>query len=256
MQSFHHSLVGFVVTILLTVQNISSVPSGKVVPSNKNGGANISGGISLEQDRIDCIASLPLECSGVLLSQRWLLTLSYCVNTSSEIEVKFVCKGNAPIYVGALRRFSSGHLSLLFLKREALLSRLFHFELPQNADNKQLRQDGFVPIVPKQTRELIAEPVFVDECPLNDEGIVKENICLVSRTKRSSLKACELATGLPVATLNSNTGRTVVALLERGDCEDKLYRERRAITKGLVVGKRITESDVKWIRKVRSIEGM
>ena len=254
MRPIHHSLVGFIVTILLIVRNISSVPSGKLELNNKTRVANINGGISLEQDRFDCIALLPSDCSGVLLSARWLLTLSYCVNNTLETEVEFRCKGKSALHVDALQRISTGHFSLLFLKREPLLSRMFYFELPQNADDKQLEQTGFVSIIPKQTKELRAEPVFVDKCPFKDERIRYENICFTSKTK-SSLDACELNTGQPVATLINSNKQTVVALLDRNECHDTLHRQRRSINQDRIIGKRITQSDVKWIRKVRSIEG-
>ena len=255
MHQFQHSFLGLAVAILLAVQNSESVPSLKV--SSKIRGASIvAGRINPEQDRVDCIASFPSSnCSGVLLSARWMLTLSYCANGGSNLKVQFVCKNKAPFVVAVLQKISMDQLSLLYLKRESLLSRVFYFELPQDSDDKQQRRKGIVSIIPKQTRELRNEPVFVDECPFKDEQIVNENVCLVSRTKRP-LNACELTTGLPVVTSNSNNGKTVFALLGRNGCRRNIKRDRRAVNEDPIIGKKITESNVKWIRKTRSFEGM
>ena len=255
MHQFQYSFLRLTVAILLAVQNSESVPSGKI--SSKIKGVNIIEARSnAEQDRLNCVASFPSSnCSGVLLSARWMLTLSYCANRGSNLKVQFVCKDKAPFVVAILQKISMDQLSLLYLKRESLLSRMFYFELPKNSDDKQSRRKGIVSMIPTQTRELRNEPVFVDECPFKDERIVNENVCLVSRTKRQ-LNACELTTGLPVVTLKSNNGKTVFALLGRNGCKRNVKRDRRSVNEDTIIGKRITESDVKWIRKARSFEGV
>ena len=254
MQSPCHMFLVFVCTIFITVQNIASVPSGKITHMI-NRGADINGTIYGGARRIDCVASLQHSgCKGVLLARGWLLTLSKCTVNSSDIEVRFICKGRAPFTVGVIDRVSRGRFSLLYLKRETAVSSMFYFELPQNPDDKQYRKDAFVSVLPKQTRDIVAEPVFIENCPLKDQRIVSEEICLLSKTQRT-LKICELATGLPVATLEGNNAKTVVALLENAGCNENGHRQRRTINENPVVGIRITEPDAKWIRKIRSIDG-
>lgn len=259
MQPTYISTVVLILTIIITVKDISTVPSGKIARLSGKVNRRASLNVSFPNDRnkFDCVAVLPSSgCSGVLIAQRWLLTLSECTNTVSAHEVKFVCKGRAPFTIKVVGKVSRGRWSLLLLKRVALLSRMFHFELPQNPDIKQHKMDAFVSIIRKQTVDIIAESVLVDKCPLKNERIVNEEFCLMSKTTKRWLESCKLATGLPVATLNSNNAKTVVvALVLKANCSENRHRERREIEENPVIGRKLTESDTKWIRKVRAVDG-
>ena len=239
---------------MVTVQNIASVPSGKIVTSHKGnyGEANLNGDTA--EDRFECVASLPtLDCSGVLLAQRWLLTLSECAKNFSNIKTKILCKEGHKFSLNVINSVSRGHFSLLYLERVPALARTFNLELPQNPDDvKRSQQDGIVSIMRKQTNDIIAEPVFVDKCPLKDGYNVNEGLCLASKGKKS-FATREFDTGLPITVTEGNGARIVVALLEKAS--RSTHRERRELSEDSVIGRPLTTSVVKWIRKVRSVDG-
>ena len=252
---------------LAVITEVESVPSGKITASkprrddNKNAGAFVfKDSVSNQQSSniIKCIAILPTNgCSGVLIDERSLLTLSECATGILKGDVKFFCNHMPAFTVHILETISREQFSLILLKKSPVLSRIFHFRLSEADAVSRQRNERFVSLVPKQTTGTITEVVFVsndERCILKNGKEANGTICL-SLEKQKFEKACGLATGLPVSTKGQENERVIVGLLQNGVKCEKNQRTRRSLDDDYVVGRALSPQDVKWIRKVRSISG-
>lgn len=242
---------------LITI--VENVPSVKI--ASMAGKQDITDSKTFIKDSkqiVDCIASLPTPgCTGVLINKRWLLTLKSCAENVKNQRVSFQCKGTPLFAVRILETVTRGRFALLMLGNAEELRKISCFELPQDFPSKNKRMEIFMPVIPKQTSATLVEPLFVsktDGCPLKKDQNTDGELCLIFEQPMSH-RECQLAIGVPVAENTGGRRGTVVALLERGEYCQRKRRGKRSTQRDYAIGRELSLSDVKWIRKVRAVSG-
>ena len=244
------------IRLITTVENVPSVKIKSMVEIQ-----DITDSKTFIKDSkqiFDCIASLPTPgCTGVLIDKRWLLTLRSCAENVTNQHVTFRCKETPVIAVRILETVTRGRFALLMLENAEELRKISCFELPQDFHSKNKRMEIFMPVIPKQISTTLVEPLFVsktDGCPLKKDQITDGELCLMFEQPMSH-RACQVAIGVPVAENSGGKRSTVVALLERGEYCQRKRRVKRSTQRDYAIGRELSLSDVKWIRKVRAVSG-